>query len=145
VPGISSRSHSKRGLSFSNKKVLRAAAFIQIVGPMPVNEASVDWLLYSLQFFHRRAPEPHALAEVFGPEANIASNTVGLLYQKLLATKNRRAEMFFAPWDTIFGVIYGQELERGDDATTELARLYGTSSSPISNACCSPSTLTTSC
>ena len=32
---------------------------------MPLDEASVDWLLYSLRFFHRRALEPEGLAQVF--------------------------------------------------------------------------------
>lgn len=116
-------------LEFFQPKGLRRGGF-QIVGPMPVEEASVDWLLYSLRFFQRRALEPHALAEVFGPEANVASNAVNALYHRLLAAKNRRVEMFFAQWDMIFGVIYGQELERGDAAANELAKLYGITDKP---------------
>ncbi|HAO80390.1 MAG TPA: hypothetical protein DCQ92_15765, partial [Verrucomicrobia subdivision 3 bacterium] len=111
-------------LDFFKQKGLPRGGF-QIVGPMPVDEASIDWLLYSLRFFQRRALEPHALAEVFGPEANIASNAINSFYHKLLAADNRRVEMFFAQWDMIFGVIYGQELERGDAAAAELAKLYG--------------------
>jgi len=102
----------------------------QVVGPMPIDEASVDWLLYSLRFFHRRALEPHSLAEVFGPEAEIASSTVNALYHKLSTTKNRRVEMFFNQWNMIFGVIYGQELERGDAAAKELATLYHIADKP---------------
>ncbi len=102
----------------------------QIVGPMPIDEASVDWLLYSLQFFQRRALEPQGLAEVFGPETDIASGTINALYHRLLTTKNRRIEMFYAQWDMIFGVVYGQELERGDAAAKELARLYKIADKP---------------
>ncbi len=116
-------------LEFFQPKGLRRGGF-QIVGPMPVEEASVDWLLYSLRFFQRRALEPHALAEVFGPEANVASNAINALYHKMLTAKNRRVEMFFAQWDMIFGVIYGQELERGDAAANELAKLYGITDKP---------------
>ena len=116
-------------LEFFKQKGLPRGGF-QIVGPMPVDEASIDWLLYSLRFFQRRALEPHALAEVFGPEANIASNAINSFYQKLLAADNRRVEMFFAQWDMIFGVIYGQELERGDAAAAELAKLYGIAGKP---------------
>src|SRR6266566_326932 len=110
-------------LEFFRPKGLPRGGF-QIVGPMPVDEASVDWLLYSLRFFQRRALEPRALAEVFGPEAGVASNAINALYHKMLTAKSRRVEMFFAQWDMIFGVIYGQELERGDAAARELARLY---------------------
>ncbi len=116
-------------LEFFERKDLPRGGF-QIVGPMPVDEASVDWLLYSLRFFQRRALEPQGLAEVFGPEANTASNAVNALYHKLLTTHNRRVEMFFAQWDMIFGVIYGQELERGDAAAAELAKLYGITDKP---------------
>jgi hypothetical protein len=110
-------------LEFFKPKDLRRGGF-QIVGPMPIDEASMDWLLYSLRFFHRRALEPQSLAEVFGPEAEVASGTINVLYDKLVTASNRRVEMFFKQWDMIFGVIYGQELERGDVAASELARLY---------------------
>ncbi len=116
-------------LEFFKQKGLSRGGF-QVVGPMPINEASVDWLLYSLQFFHRRALEPHALAEVFGPKADLASKAINAFYQKLLAADNPRVEMFFAQWDMIFGVIYGQELERGDAAAKELAELYGIDGKP---------------
>jgi len=116
-------------LEFFKEKNLRRGGF-QIVGPMAVDAASVDWLLYSLRFFQRRALEPHALAEVFGPEANVASNAINALYHKVLTEKNSRVEMFFAQWDMIFGVIYGQELERGDAAAKELAKLYDIADKP---------------
>ncbi|MCG2660891.1 MAG: hypothetical protein L6437_11675 [Kiritimatiellae bacterium] len=116
-------------LEFFRPKNLPRGGF-QVVGPMPIDEASVDWLLYSLRFFHRRALEPHSLAEVFGPDAEIASSTINALYHKLVVSKNRRVEMFFAQWDMIFGVIYGQELERGDAAARELAKLYNIADKP---------------
>ncbi len=116
-------------LEFFKPKGFKRGGF-QIVGPMPIDEASVDWLLYSLRFFHRRALEPHSLAEVFGPEAEVASRTINALYHKLLTNGNRRVEMFFKQWDMIFGVIYGQELERGEAAAQELARLYNIADQP---------------
>jgi N-6 DNA Methylase len=102
----------------------------QIVGPMSIDGASVDWLLYSLQFFHRRALEPRGLAEVFGPETDVASGAINAFYHRLLTSKNPRVEMFFAQWDMIFGVVYGQELERGDAAANELAKLYKVADKP---------------
>ncbi len=110
-------------LGFFKAKGVPRGGF-QIVGPMPVDEASVDWLLYSLQFFHRRALEPEGLAEVFGPSADVAGSVVNTLYGKLLAQHPRRLASFFAQWNMIFGVIYGQELEKGDAAARELAALY---------------------
>jgi methylase of polypeptide subunit release factors len=116
-------------LEFFRLKGLKRGGF-QIVGPMPIDEASMDWLLYSLRFFQRRALEPHSLAEVFGPEAEVASSTINALYHKLRTASNRRVEMFFKQWDMIFGVIYGQELERGDAAARELAKLYNITDKP---------------
>ena len=58
------------------------------------------------------------------------SYAINALYHKLLTVKNRRVEMFFGQWDMIFGVIYGQELERGDAAAFELAKLYGITDKP---------------
>ncbi len=102
----------------------------QIVRPMPIDEPSMDWLLYSLRFFHRRALEPHGLAEVFGPEAPVASRAVNALYHKLVTTPSARVQMFFKQWDMIFGIIYGQEFDRGDTAAKELAKLYGITDRP---------------
>jgi hypothetical protein len=102
----------------------------QIVGPMPIDEVSVDWFLYSLQFFQRRALEPQTLATVFGPDAEVASGAVNAFYHKLIAVKNPRVEVFFAQWDMIFGVIYGQEIERGDATAKELAKLYNITDKP---------------
>ena len=116
-------------LEFFKLKGFKRGGF-QIVGPMPIDEASMDWLLYSLRFFQRRALEPQSLAEVFGPEAPVASATVNTLYHKLLTASSRRVEMFFKQWDMIFGVIYGQELERGDAAAKELAKLYNITDKP---------------
>jgi hypothetical protein len=110
-------------LDFIRTKHLPRGGF-QVVGPMPIDGASVDWLLYSLQFFQRRALEPHALAEVFGPDGEIASKVINALYHKLVTTKDRRVDTFFKQWNMIFGIIYGQELERGDAAARELAKLY---------------------
>ncbi len=110
-------------LQFFKPKGLAKGGF-QIVGPMPLDEASVDWLLYSLRFFHRRALEPEGLAQVFGPSSDVAVGVVNTLYGKLLAHDNHRVSAFFAQWNMIFGVIYGQELEKGDAAAKELAKLY---------------------
>ena len=116
-------------LEFFKPKGFKRGGF-QIVGPMPIDEASVDWLLYSLRFFQRRPLEPEALAKVFGPEAEVASSAINALYHKLLNTDNDRVDMFFKQWDMIFGVIYGQELERGDAAARELAKLYNITDKP---------------
>lgn len=116
-------------LEFFKQPGLKRGGF-QIVGPMPVDDASVDWLLYSLQFFHRRALEPHSLAEVFGPDGNLASSTINAFHHRLLTAKNSRVAMFFAQWDMIFGVVYGQEIERGEAAANELANLYQIADKP---------------
>lgn len=116
-------------LEFFMHPVHRRDGF-QIVGPTKINEASADWLLYTLRFFQRRALEAKALAEVFGPDSDVASAAVNVLYRKLINSTSQRIEAFFRQWDMIFGVIYGRELEKGDAVARELAKLYGVSDAP---------------
>jgi len=137
-------SRSKRSLNSSATEDSSAAVF-KSLARCQLTKPALTGCYNSLRFFQRRALEPHALAEVFGPEAEVASSAIGALYHNLLTTDNDRVDMFFKQWDMIFGVVYGQELETRRRRRQELAKLYNIATNPTSNAYCSPSTPTTCC
>jgi hypothetical protein len=77
----------------------------------------------------RRPLTAENLAAVFAPTCQIAQQTVSELYSMSTKAQRRqvpsRIKTFFQEWDRIFGVVYGQELEKAEKSAEETARLYG--------------------
>jgi hypothetical protein len=99
-------------------------------GPHPVSAESIDIFLGFLQSLARYPLTPEALAETFGPKSDIAQRVVGLFYSKLLKTTNRRAETFFAEWQRIFGIVYGQDIGKAETDARALGRQFGVKTVP---------------
>jgi len=101
------------------------AGRFQILGPYPVNEASIGVFLLYLRSLARKPLTPEALARDFGPSGDIAANLVGALHTALLAHQNKaRVATFFNEWERLFGIVYGEELGKADADAQELAKLY---------------------
>lgn len=97
----------------------------QVVGPVPVGRESVELLLLYLRSLSRKALTPEALGADFGPQGDIAPNLVNLFYTALQAHRDHpRVATFFAEWDRIFGIVYGEELSQAEKDSPELAALY---------------------
>jgi len=99
----------------------------QMVGPVPVGRESAELLLLYLRSLSRKPLTPEALAADFGPQGEIAPHLVNLFYTALqthLVASHSRVATFFAEWDRIFGIVYGEELGRAERDTPELAALY---------------------
>ena len=99
----------------------------QMVGPVPVGRESVELLLLYLRSLSRKPLTPEALAADFGPQGDIAPNLVNVFYTALqahLETGHPRVATFFAEWDRIFGIVYGEELGKAEKDAPELAALY---------------------
>ena len=112
---FSSQSRSKRSFNFSKKKVCRVVVFKSLARWRWTRPALTG--CFTLCNFFNGAPLSRMRSRKSLARKNyIASNAINALYHKLHTAGNRRVEMFFAQWDMIFGVIYGQELERGDAA-----------------------------
>ena len=101
------------------------AGGFQIVGPVPVGRESVELLLLYLRSLSRKPLTPEALAADFGPQGDIAPNLVNVFYTALRAHRDHpRVATFFAEWDRIFGIVYGEELGKAERDAPELAALY---------------------
>lgn len=106
----------------------RATRGFQFLGPYPITAASVANLLIFSRAAARRPLTASDLSKVFGPAHTVARQAVSELYSALMRAQRRsapsRIKSFFVEWDRIFGVVYGQELEKAEQAATETAQLY---------------------
>ncbi|MBN2029652.1 N-6 DNA methylase [bacterium] len=111
---------------------LEARRGFQILGPYPINKSSISNLLIFFRASARRPLTAEYLAEVFAPSCQIVQQTIAQLYTILVKTQRRqtpsRIKMFFQEWDRIFGVVYGQELEKAEKSAAETAKIYQMSS-----------------
>jgi len=107
---------------------LEARRGFQVLGPYPINKSSISNLLIFVRASDRRPLTAENLATIFAPSCQIAQQTVSELYSILMRTQRRRApsriKTFFQEWDRIFGVVYGQELEKAEKSAEETAKLY---------------------
>ncbi len=94
----------------------------QMVGPVPVSRESVGLLLLYLRSLARRPLTPEALADDFGPQGDIAPCLISLLYTALqMHHDHPRVATFFAEWQRIFGIVYGEELGKAEKDAPDLA------------------------
>jgi hypothetical protein len=115
------------GTQMSFLDVDEYAGGFQMVGPVSVGRESVELLLFYLRSLSRKPLTPEALAADFGPQGDIAPNLVNVFYTALQAHRDHpRVATFFAEWDRIFGIVYGEELGKAEKDAPELAALYRT-------------------
>jgi hypothetical protein len=101
------------------------AGSFQAVGPVPLGRESVDLLLLYLRSLSRKPLTPEALGTAFGPQGEIAPRLVNLFYTALQSHRHHpHVATFFAEWDRIFGIVYGEELRQAQKDAPELAALY---------------------
>lgn len=100
----------------------------QFLGPYPVNASSLTNLLIFARAAARRPLTAQDLAQVFGPNHTVAQQALSELYSAVMRAQRRkgpsRVKTFFQEWDRLFGVVYGQELEKAEPTAEETARLY---------------------
>ena len=100
----------------------------QVLGPYPVSAHSIANLLVLFRASERQPLTAQNLAAVFAPPHEIACQTVAELYAAVMRAQRQQApsrvKTFFREWDRIFGVIYGQELNKAEMAAARTAELY---------------------
>ncbi len=110
---------------FPQAKVTRG---FQFLGPYPVNASSITNLLIFARAAARSPLTAKDLSRVFGPNHVVAQQAVSELYSAVMRAQRRkgpsRVKTFFQEWDRLFGVVYGQELEKAERTAEETARLY---------------------
>jgi Eco57I restriction-modification methylase len=92
--------------------------------PHPVTAESIATFLGYLHSLARLPLSPEALADTFGPKADIAHALIGSLYHKLRKTESRRVETFFAEWQRIFGIVYGQDMGKAEEDARALGKQF---------------------
>ena len=97
-------------------------------GPYPLSAGSLACLLVYVRSAGRRPLTAADLATVFGPSHEVARLLVSELYSAAMRGQRRsllpRVATFYAEWDRIFGVVYGEKLEKAEQAAEETAHLY---------------------
>ncbi|MFH1231172.1 MAG: N-6 DNA methylase [Planctomycetota bacterium] len=100
----------------------------QVLGPYLITPSSITNLLIYARASARLPLTAQNLAKVFGPHCPIASQAVYALYSSVMSTqrqqKSSRIKTFFNEWDRLFGVVYGQELQKAETALTEVKDSY---------------------
>lgn len=100
----------------------------QMQGPFPVTASSLNSLLIYVRSAARRPLTASNLATVFGPEHKVARLLVSELYSAAMRGQRRnpfpRVSTFYEEWDRLFGVVYGEKLEKAQKAAEETAGLY---------------------
>jgi type I restriction-modification system DNA methylase subunit len=98
------------------------------LGPYPITRDSLTNLLIFVRAAARRPLTAKDLSEVFGPEHEVARQAVSEIYSAVMRGQRlsapSRIKSFFNEWDRIFGVVYGQELEKAEKTAEETASLY---------------------
>jgi|GEM_PF-952502 len=79
-----------------------------------------------LRSLSRKPLTPEGLAKEFDPKSDVARQTVQSLFRALQANRAQpRVATFFAEWQRIFGIVYGEEMGDAEKDAPELAALYG--------------------
>jgi len=97
-----------RGEKAKAKAGLDRSDFTRI-GPYGFDQQSARTLLTYLRALSRRLLTAHDLADVFGPEGNLAREAVSALCDAMENwTKGPRAAVLFQEWQRLFGIVYGE-------------------------------------
>ena len=116
---------SKQGVLFPE---VRPQLGFHYQGPFPINASSLTSLLIYARAAARRPLTAADLATVFGPEHEVANVLVSEMYSAAMRGQRRsqfpRVATFYAEWDRLFGVVYGEKLEKAEQAAEETAMLY---------------------
>ncbi len=101
----------------------------QCQGPFPISASSVSSLLVFVRSAARRPLTADHLAAVFGPAHPAARLLVSELYGAAMRGQRRsqfpRVATFYEEWNRLFGVVYGEKLDKVEQAAEDTARLYG--------------------
>ncbi|MBI4490816.1 MAG: N-6 DNA methylase [Deltaproteobacteria bacterium] len=124
MPAVPVRRAEQMGL-FPHERPSRG---FQFLGPYPVSASSLANLLIYARAAGRRPLTAEDLARVFGPNSSVAQQAISELYSAVMRGQRRtgpdRVKTFFQEWDRLFGVVYGEELEKAERTAEETARLY---------------------
>jgi len=108
----------------NNKKKINKKKFI-IIGPYSFTLESAKTFLIYLRALARLPLTAENLAKKFGPESELAPNSVSAFADALEHWGNERVQVFFNEWKRLFGIVYGEQFTGQQKKETEvLSKLY---------------------
>ncbi|MEO0091728.1 MAG: N-6 DNA methylase [candidate division WOR-3 bacterium] len=97
-----------------------------LLGPFAFNLESVRTFLAYLRSLARLPLTAEALAQKFGPKAEIAKNAVSAFADALRNWSNERVITFFNEWKRLFGIVYGEQFSSAQSNEADvLSQTYG--------------------
>lgn len=106
-------------------RVITEDAALELIGPLDVDVTSVEQLLIYLRQLERRILSPETLSDDFGPKSDLGREFVTFLYTKLRESTDLKVKTLYAEWERVFGIVYGESLDKARAKVAELADLYG--------------------
>lgn len=99
---------------------------VEILEKHSINDGSRAFLTY-LRSLSRKRLTSTKLAESFGPDGDIARETVEELYSTLIDANetNPRVSTLYDEWNRVFGVVYGEDLDQVRDDRELFGSIYG--------------------
>jgi len=114
-----------RGEKAKPKTELDRTDFVK-TGPYALDRQSARTMLTHLRALSRRLLTAQDLADVFGPEKELAREAVGAFCDAMENwTKGPRAGVLFKEWQRLFGIVYGEHFTGNPAKPAEtLAKVY---------------------
>ncbi|WP_297501566.1 N-6 DNA methylase, partial [Thermococcus sp.] len=93
----------------------------KVIGPVPFSEESLEYLLDALRGLTRKPLEADTLLKDFGPQSEVAHETLRTFYSALEKPDSERTELLFEDWRRIFSQVCSYTPEK----LRKLAKFYG--------------------
>jgi len=101
-------------------------------GPHNITPQSVSKMLLYLRQLNRKVLTAENLSNDFGSEKGvIGRSTIQTLYANLINSKSVKTQTLYNEWKRIFGIVYGESLEKLEKKENEFIRLYKITGSKI--------------
>jgi len=101
-------------------------AGVEIIDVYDIQEGARTFLTF-LRSLSRKPLTSEKLAELYGPDGEIAQETVQELYDELTDALdgNPRVSTLYDEWERVFGIVYGEEIEQISDDRQLFGNIYG--------------------
>lgn len=102
------------------------ASGVEILDVYDIREGARTFLTF-LRSLSRRPLTSEKLAEVYGPDGDIAQKTIQELYDALTDSlgTHPRVSTLYNEWERVFGIVYGEEMGQIQDDRQLFGSVYG--------------------
>ena len=99
---------------------------VKIIDVYDIQDGARTFLTF-LRSLSRRPLTSEKLAEVYGPDGEIAQEAVQELYQELTDSigEHPRVSTLYNEWERVFGIVYGEEMGQISDDRQLFGNIYG--------------------